>query len=317
MDFSLDDAHQAVADLVADVLGRGDDAWPALAKAGLLSLALPPAVGGDGLGVLATSLVLTELGRHALPVATMTLAVQSVITDQNLLLQIADGVATLSVALNEPGDPLPTAPRTVADDAGVTGVKTGVLAADRILVSTAAGVVLVDPRADGVDLTNGRLRLIHVTAQPLDVSVVGLNSLAVAGACAYADGLLAGALDLTASHIRTREQFGRPLATFQAVAHQIADVSIAARTLHLATRAACWRLDAGLPADTDLAVAAYWLAAELLPAMHTCHHLHGGIGLDITYPMHRYYAQAKELTRFVGGVDPSLDRVGEAICSSN
>ena len=71
-----------------------------------------------------------------------------------------------------------------------------------------------------------------------------LYQLATAGACALADGAVAGALALTRDHVATREQFGRPLAAFQAVSQQIADVYIASRTLHLATLSACWRLDA-------------------------------------------------------------------------
>ena len=61
----------------------------------------------------------------------------------------------------------------------------------------------------------------------------------------------------------------------------------------------------------DLAVAAYWLAAELPKALQSCHHLHGGLGVDITYPLHRYYAQAKDLARLVGGAGYRLDRLAE------
>jgi alkylation response protein AidB-like acyl-CoA dehydrogenase len=119
---------------------------------------------------------------------------------------------------------------------------------------------------------------------------------------------VAGALDLTAEHVRIREQFGKPLATFQAVAQQIADVYIAARTLHLAALAACWRLD-----ESDVAVAAYWLASEAPAALHTCHHLHGGLGVDAGYPLHRYYAATKDLVRLVGGVEHGLGRLGARI----
>ncbi len=125
-----------------------------------------------------------------------------------------------------------------------------------------------------------------------------------------ADGVLAGALALTAEHLRTRHQFGKPLATFQAVAQQIADVYVVARTVHLASCAASNGLD-----DDDLDIAAYWVATELPAALQTCHHLHGGLGVDITYPLHRYYAQAKDLARLVGGSALRLDRIG-ARCSS-
>src|SRR6266851_4180614 len=122
-------------------------------------------------------------------------------------------------------------------------------------------------------------------------AVDDLYLLALAGAAAMADGVVAGALDLTAKYIASREQFGRPLATFQAVAGQVADVYIASRTLHLASVSACWRLAAGLEASEDAGVAAYWLAREAPAALRTCHQLHGGIGL----------------ARFVGGADCRLE----------
>src|SRR5262245_9782915 len=128
-----------------------------------------------------------------------------------------------------------------------------------------------------------------------------LYLLATAGAAAMADGAVAGALELTARYIAQREQFGRALATFQAVAGQAADICIASRTLHLAALSACWRLAAGLDAGRDANVAAYWLASEAPAALRTCHQLHGGIGMDVEYPLHRYSAMISDLVRFVGG----------------
>ncbi len=344
MEFGLDETEQAVADLATDVLGRTDEpaaAWRAMAKAGLLGLALPESLGGDGLGALAVSLLLTEVGRRAAVTpafATLALGVLPVVAcgtreqQENLLPPVADGDRVLTAATAEPGAPLTAAPRTTGDGATVTGVKTGVPYAEtahRVLVPATVGgmprVFLVDPHARGVtlqrtpasgDTPEYRMALENAPAEQLgdETAPVSLLAFATAGACALGDGLLAGALDLTAAHIRTRHQFGRPLAAFQAVAQQIADVYVAARTQHLATRSACWRLDTGRPATGDLDIAAYWLAEELLPAMHTCHHLHGGLGVDVTYPMHRYYSAAKDITRFLGGVDARLEAVA---CSSN
>ena len=132
----------------------------------------------------------------------------------------------------------------------------------------------------------------------------------MAGACAIGDGAVAGALALTAEHVRTRHQFGRPLATFQAVAQQIADVYVSSRTLHLAVLAACWGLGVGRPADADLWVAAHWLTSEGTPALRTCHHLHGGLGLAADYPLHRYSALVRDLVRFLGGTEHCLHRLG-------
>ena len=130
-----------------------------------------------------------------------------------------------------------------------------------------------------------------------------LYQLAVAGACALADGAVAGALALTRDYVASREQFGRPLAAFQAVSQQIADVYIASRTMHLAALSACWRLAEGRDAAADLDVARYWCAEQAPRSVRLCHHLHGGIGMDVTYPLHRYSSLAADLARFLGGAD--------------
>ncbi len=155
--------------------------------------------------------------------------------------------------------------------------------------------------------------------------VLDLYQLAIAGACALADGAVAGALALTRDHVATREQFGRPLAAFQAVSQQIAEVYIASRTMHLATLAACWRLDAGpemgpemspemsRAAGADLGVAGYWCAEQAPRSVRTCHHLHGGLGMDATYPLHRFSSLVADLVRYLGGAEYRLERLA---CSS-
>ena len=140
-----------------------------------------------------------------------------------------------------------------------------------------------------------------------------LYQLAVAGACALADGAVAGALALTRDHVATREQFGRPLAAFQAVSQQIAEVWIASRTMHLATLAACWRLAEGLDAAADLDVAGYWCAEQAPRTVRICHHLHGGLGMDVSYPLHQFSSLVADLVRFLGGADYRLERLA---CSS-
>jgi hypothetical protein len=192
--------------------------------------------------------------------------------------------------------------------------------------SGGAGVVIVDPAADGARVTRTpsagggpeyTLRLDRVPVEHVLGAadcLADLYQLAVAGACSLADGALAAALALTRDHVASRRQFGRPLAAFQAVAGQIADVYIASRTLHLATMSACWRLDAGEDAAGDLAVAGYWCAEESPPAVRTCHHLHGGTGMDVTYPLHRFSALISDLVRFLGGAEYQLERQA---CSLN
>jgi 3-oxo-4-pregnene-20-carboxyl-CoA dehydrogenase alpha subunit len=143
-----------------------------------------------------------------------------------------------------------------------------------------------------------------------DVTATRVNQLALVTIGAYAAGLVAGALRLTAEYVATREQFGRPLSTFQTVAAQLSEVYIASRTISLLSTSAVWRLSQGLDADEDLAVLGYWLSSQAAPAMRLCHHLHGGMGMDITYPMDRFYSSIKDLTRILGGPTHRLDLVG-------
>ncbi|MDT7572675.1 MAG: 3-oxo-4-pregnene-20-carboxyl-CoA dehydrogenase alpha subunit [Actinomycetota bacterium] len=342
MDFTLDENQRAVADLAASVLrGDPDDArvlaavagesgfdeaaWKAMGQAGLLALSLPEAVGGDGFGAVETGLVLAEVGRQVLPLpalSTLALGVLplaafgTVEQRQHLLPEVADGRVLTAALRDAPGRAVRSSGTTV------TGTRIGVpyaAQAYRVLVPTDDGTAVIDPRGAGVTLTRTPTSTgapeytVQLDAAPAESVVAAgpaeLDRFAVAGAAAVADGVIAGALQLTADHLRTREQFGRPLATFQAVAQQVADVYVVARTVHLAAVSGAWRLSAGLDATDDLAVAAYWLAAELPKALQVCHHLHGGLGVDITYPLHRYYSQAKDLARFVGGAAARLDRL--------
>jgi len=348
VDFTVDETQAEIGALTAKVLGDDPAAsWRALADAGLLALALPTALDGDGLGVAEVAQVLTEIGRVASPVPAYAALALGVLPVQalgsaaqraSLLPPVASGEALLTAALHEPSAPLCGTPTTTAEvsDAGwvLRGLKTAVpeaSRAERILTPVSmpggTGVFLVDPRASGVTLTATRnssgtpeatMRLDGVFVSESDLLDGGeatavLRRFALAGALAWGDGLLAGALDLTVRHVGTRTQFGRPLATFQAVAGQIADVYVAARTVHLAVTSAIWRLSAGLDADSELDTAAYWFAAQAPVALATCHHLHGGIGVDETYPLHRYSSAVKDLARTLGGSSHRLGELGRRV----
>jgi alkylation response protein AidB-like acyl-CoA dehydrogenase len=190
-----------------------------------------------------------------------------------------------------------------------------------------AVVVLLEPTRPGVSVLPGRASRgdgLEATLVLEDVEITGADLLgrgaattlrrhAVAGLCLFGDGVVAGARDLTAQYVKGRRQFGRSLAEFQAVSGQMADVYIASRTIGLAATSAAWRLavsdEQGIDPDDDLAVAAYWFAAEGPQALHTCHHLHGGMGVDVTYPLHAYFSWAKDIARALGGTHQTLDDV--------
>lgn len=131
--------------------------------------------------------------------------------------------------------------------------------------------------------------------------------------CATALGVAEEALALTARHVTQREQFGTPIGTFQAVAHRCADAYIDTEGIRLTTWQAAWRLDAGLAADDALDVAAFWVADGGQRVVHAAQHLHGGIGVDVDYPLHRYFRWAKVLELLVGGTTGSLLRLGSSL----
>ena len=244
-----------------------------------------------------------------------------------------DGVAEgsiLTAAINEPGASLPDRPATTLTDGRLNGIKIAIPYAEQatwMVVTADDAVAVVSPRAHGVRLTGTPTSsgADECTAEFSDVAVDAVfdgaiprrvNELALAACGAHASGLVAGALRLTADYVASRHQFGRPLSTFQTVAAQLAEVYIASRTLGLVAASVIWRLSEGLDADSDLDVLSYWLTSQAPPAMQTCHHLHGGIGMDVTYPMHRYYSSIKDMTRWFGGAAHCLDLVGAQCISS-
>ena len=339
MDFNLTATQQAVADVVTSVLDR-ENSWGALVDGGVTALPVPERLGGDGVGLPEVATVLTEAGRHGAvtpALATLGFGVVPLLVlaseeqQDRFLAGVAKG-GVLTAALNEPGAALPDRPATTFANGRLSGTKVGVAyaeQADWMIVTADSAVVVVSPRADGVRLvrtptSNGSdectVTFDGVAVGDADVLAGAgahrVNQLALAAVGAYADGLVAGALRLTADYVANRKQFGKPLSTFQTVAAQLSEVYIASRTIDLAAKSVVWRLSEGRDADDDLDVLGYWVASQAPPVMQTCHHLHGGMGMDVTYPMHRYYSTIKDLTRLLGGPSHRLDLVG-AQCSSN
>ncbi len=338
MDFTPDPAQQAVADVVTSVLER-DLSFDALVAGGVTALPVPERLGGDGVGLPEVATALTEIGRHGLispALATLGLATVPLldVATEDQQDRYFGGVAKgslLTAALNEPGTALPERPTTTFVHGRLSGTKVGVGYAENaewMIVTADSEVVVVSPNAEGVQLaktptSNGSDEYVvtfsDVAVSERDVltgaTVQRVNQLAMAAIGAYAAGLVAGALRLTADYVASRHQFGKPLSTFQTVAAQLAEVYIASRTIDLASTSVIWRLAQGRDASDDLDVLGYWIASQAPPVMQICHHLHGGMGMDITYPMHRYYSTIKDLTRLLGGPSRRLDLVG-AQCSS-
>ncbi|WP_214104658.1 acyl-CoA dehydrogenase family protein [Acrocarpospora catenulata] len=348
MDFNLDETQTELHTLITDLLTKeltperldsgertfDEGLWRTLAKAGLLGVCLPEEAGGAGLGAVELAVILRAAGAHVAPVplqqslvAGLTIARHGTPAQQAALAPLAEGETVLTYALREPGHDLHDHPTTTATPAHrLTGRKTMVSYAEissKILVNAdtgdGVGLYLVDPAdADLVTmpLATGEpgavISLNDTPGEPLGDPTAHhtLRRTALAAITATASGVLAGALKLTTEHIRTRRQFDRALAEFQAVTVQIADVYIAQRALDVAVWSGAWRLAEGRPADEDLAIAALHTTDSALRALYTCQHLHGGIGLDVSYPLHRYFGWGKHAAHLLGGSEAQLDLIG-------
>lgn len=326
------------------------DLWAELGRAGLLGLWLPEEYDGAGLGLLELCRVLVEVGRTVAPVplaahgpaARLLAEVGTDAQRRAWLPAAAAGARVLSAALAEERAFAPERPATTAAPDGdgwrVTGSKAVVPAgthADAFLVPadtpTGVAVLLVRPGDAGVRVvpqrlsdgdTVARLELdgVHVGGDrllgaPDGVAAHRLRQLLLLAASAQQLGITEGALRLTAAYARTREQFGRPIGTFQAVSQRLADGYIDVLGQRLTLWQAAWRLEQGLPADTELATAKLWAADAGHRLAHTTVHVHGGVGIDLDGEAHRYFTSAKRFEFLYGGATQQALTVGRALAA--
>lgn len=332
MDFRPGEAQQAASKAAATVLGARPpsspgsmdvEAWRLLAASGLLGLAVSQEYGGAGCGVLEVCSVLVEQGRYlsTVPFAESVLAAAPAIERyggeqlRKLLPAIAAGELVVVPALAEAAVEAADEDTTVGVSlrGAVSGVPYGTVA-DRLLVPAACGdgpvaVFLVDAAAPGVRVeeqttTSGQPQAL-VTLDGAPGRRLGgpdchrfLLERATVGVCALQVGVLEEALRLTAGYTSQREQFGRPIATFQAVATRAADAYTDVETARVTMWRAAWLLAAEEPAASAVAVAKFWAAEAGFRVSATAQHLHGGVGVSTDYPLHRYtrWARQNELT---------------------
>ena len=136
------------------------------------------------------------------------------------------------------------------------------------------------------------------------------------GLCALQLGVVERALELTSEYAKNRVQFGKPIGSFQAVAQRLADAYIDVEAVRLTMWQAAWRLAAGLPCGTEIATAKFWAADAGHRVAHTAVHVHGGVGIDLDYPLHRYFTAAKRCEFALGGATAQLRHIGAALASA-
>lgn len=319
MDFRLSDDQRAIAALASDLFaGDGDTPpdWQTLVEAGLPALLVPEALGGVGLGMVDLALLLIEQGRglavaplwrHALAAAALA------------DVDIGDARATVA----------PTA-RLTARDGVVSGRATAVAGAGGgwlvAPVDTGDGPKLFGIRLDaaGIDsvdgvLTDGTaaadLTLTDVAARPLGLRGDWLADRAAACLAALTVGVSRGAIERTARYVGARQQFGRAIGSFQAVAQRMADAFGDVEVTQTLLFELAWSIDAGVPSGSIAPVATWWANQCAHRVAHTAMHLHGGIGADTSYPIHRVLLMSRALELELGGAHRALARIGERLAA--
>jgi len=329
--------------------------WAALARADLLGVAVPEEFGGSGLGLIELSLVLHGVGRHCAPIPlwpTLVLAALPIAEfgtptqRRQFLPHVAEGTMILTAALVDAQSEDPLEPTVTARRDGTVwrldGVKMCVPAAhlaERVLLPArtgdgAVGVFLLDPHASGVrcqrqETTQGEPQfLLQLTGASVAADAVlgdpahgrpivkWLVDRALIGLCAVELGVVERALRMTAEYTSTREQFGKPIAKFQAVAQRAADAFIDVEVMRWTTWQAIWRLATGLPADEEIANPKFWVGEGGHRVVYAAQHLHGGIGVDLDYPLYRSYIWSKQIELTLGSATQHLVHLGVALAQT-
>ncbi|HVU60622.1 MAG TPA: acyl-CoA dehydrogenase family protein [Mycobacteriales bacterium] len=316
--------------------------WKQLAASGITGIGIPEEFGGAGLGFLDQAVIYDEVGRAVAPVpAVATLATAYVLGKAG-----APAIASVLPGVVSGDTILTTAFGEVAE---VTATKNGdawVLSGDKSFVPYAAEADVIVMAADaggetilallpngaaGVSVTElhttNHEPQAHLTLASVEVpasQVIGdageryadLTRHHTAALSMVAAGVVKAALEMTARYTSEREQFGKLIASFQAVGQRAADAYIDAELIRLTAISAIWRLSEGWPADQEIAIAKYWAGDGGMRVVHACQHLHGGIGVDLDYPLHRYFIWCKQIEHELGTPTRQLLSLGAMLAAT-
>lgn len=327
--------------------------WQALAKAGLLGLDIAEDQGGTGLGFYSLTTLCEEVGRTVAPVPIIPVLVSAAGTLRRFasdtqrdqwLPGIASGTTLISAALEEYNNDDPTTPACSAQKMeggySISGTKICVseaTSATRILLSAHTGdelvVALIDPRAAGVTLNpqlvstgESRHELVMAKVQVPTEDIIAIGSEALAAMdwahtaartalASMAVGLCDKMMRITGQYTSEREQFGRPIATFQAVSHRLADCFIDVECLRLVTQQASSLINEGQPAKSAAQIAKIWCGNVTHRVSQASQHCHGGTGVDRDYPLFRYCQWARQIELTAGSSAQLSGELGQAICA--
>jgi 3-oxocholest-4-en-26-oyl-CoA dehydrogenase beta subunit len=341
MDLSFNEGQQALHSLTAQILAgevttdrlkqaeRSTDwydraLWTELARAGVAGAGIPDEYGGSGGGIVEICIALCEIGRTVAPVPAWPSMVAALGVAHfgsaehrtRWLPGAAAGETVLTLALPDTSD---ASARGSALD-GVASFVPAAGLASRIIVGAGSALFLVDPalaRLERLTATSGEPRF-NVTLEEAEAELLiddagaaaWLAECATTALCAVQLGIAERALRLTAEYTSQREQFGRPLGSFQAVQQRAADAYIDVEAMRWTMWQAAWRLDEGLPAAEEVAIAASWAADGGQRVLAAAQHLHGGTGVDLEYPLHRFTLAGKLIELTLGGGARQFARLG-------
>jgi 3-oxocholest-4-en-26-oyl-CoA dehydrogenase beta subunit len=349
MDFAFNDDQSAVRDLARKIFSElpthfHPDSWRTLGRAGLLGVGLPTSVGGSESGVVALCLLLEQAGEAAstLPLipALVLAGLPLTQTDRGStwLQRVCQGESVLSGVFGERGEPTLQAQRTAAGWrlSGVESCVEALPLADALLLAAktpqgATALFLVETDAAGVSRETQQVASDHPIGRlTLQDVLVGEDALlcdparggalvawaldrAYLAQAAYELGLSSRALALTAKFASERQQFGRAIGTFQAVAQRVADAHIALETMRLSLWRAAWLVDEGAPATQEIAVARVVATQAGHEIVCAAQHVHGSMGFDRSYPLHRYFLASQHNELLLGGHGFHVARLGQLL----
>lgn len=342
-------ASQVFSDYCTDERLRDEDLsgepfmrplWNLCVETGLHALAIPEAQDGSGLGMTELMLVLEAQGRalgqvplwrHQLAAATL-----AHFTAQSLMPWVsnaatAETLLTLSLDALSSAHGIELNAQRVGAGWQLNGRVAAVPLAEQshaallpLLLDGEPRLVLVELAATGLTtmpgvMTHGEaIADLHFEAvvieseQLLPVAALSwLEARAIAALASLQLGVSGEQIQRTVAYVTERRQFDRSIGSFQAVQMSMADAHVALEALRGALWQLCYRLDAGLPAPSE-ALATAWLACQAGHRIgHNAQHVHGGIGVDLTYPMHRFLYWSRALGSALGGSAASLERLGD------
>jgi 3-oxocholest-4-en-26-oyl-CoA dehydrogenase beta subunit len=213
--------------------------------------------------------------------------------------QIADAIVVPAI-YHEVGDAAGGAVGLFVIDRHAAGV-------DAIAVATTGGQPHADVTFDGVRVADED-RLTNV-ADGADALAL-LRDRALVALCAQQIGVTERALRMAAAYTSQREQFGKPIGSFQAIQQRMADAFIDVEAIRWTTWHAAWLISEGRPARREASIAKFWAAEAGMRVVATAQQVHGGIGIDVSYPLFRYFLWAKHNELALGSASTHLAYLG-------